>query len=147
MDCKIKIYLDSLLPVGDDDGTEGWVLCVDLCVVHGPEAMEHEVFLVPSRRVLHLKVWLVPYDVVHKVQLRFGTGGQLEEGHFFPHKKYCKLCIPSNYFSYKSNLYILGDLCIIGGMCCSHTHGLMVREKFWQRNIWVVWSCVKKIIK
>lgn len=82
MDYKIKLYLDGLLPVGDDDGAEGGVLGVDLGVVHGPEAVEHEVLLVPRRRVLHLKVRLVPYDVVYKVQLRFGAGVQIDEVNF-----------------------------------------------------------------
>lgn len=122
MDYKIKIYLDSLLPVGDDDGTEGWVLCVDLCVVHGPEAMEHEVLLVPSRRVLHLKVWLVPYDVVHKVQLRFGTGGQLEEGHFFFHIRNTVSCVYRQIICSINRIYLYLVIYVLLEECAEVTH-------------------------
>lgn len=49
-----------------------------LGVVHGPEAVEHEVLLVPLGRVLHGQVGLVAHDVVD-VQ-HAGVGQLLQEG-------------------------------------------------------------------
>ena len=57
-------HLDGLFPVGHDDGAQGRVLRVDLRVVHRPEAVKHEVVLVPLGHVLHGEVGLVAHDVV-----------------------------------------------------------------------------------
>ena len=43
-------HLDGLLPVGHDHGPERGVLRVHLAVVHGPEAVEQEVLLVPGKK-------------------------------------------------------------------------------------------------
>ena len=44
---------------------------MNVLVVHGPEAVEEEVFLVPVHYVLHLKVRLVAYDVIDEIQIGF----------------------------------------------------------------------------
>lgn len=43
-------HLDGLLIVGDHDGAERGVVGVDLGVVHGPEAVEHQVLLIPTHQ-------------------------------------------------------------------------------------------------
>jgi hypothetical protein len=64
-------HLDGLLIVGDHDGAQGRVLGVDLTVVHGPEAMEHQHVLIPLRYIRHLHVGLVSHDVVNGLQSNF----------------------------------------------------------------------------
>ena len=57
-------HLDGLLIVGDHDGPQSGILCVHLGVVDGPEAVEHQVVLVPLGGVLHGQVRLVANDMI-----------------------------------------------------------------------------------
>ena len=45
----VERHLDGLLVVGDHDRAEGRVLGVNLRVVNRPEAVEHQVLLVPVK--------------------------------------------------------------------------------------------------
>ena len=58
-------HLDSLLIVGDHDGPQSGILCVHLGVVDGPEAVEHQVVLVPLGGVLHSQIRLVTHDMIN----------------------------------------------------------------------------------
>ena len=60
----------------------------DLRVVYGPEAVEHEMLLVPGRGALHLQVGLVADDVVHEVQVPVGAGGRTLSESQFNYKQY-----------------------------------------------------------
>lgn len=57
-------HFDNFVVVCDDNRAKGRVLCVDLRVVDGPEAVELEDLEVPLRHRVHLPVGLVTNDVV-----------------------------------------------------------------------------------
>ncbi len=63
----INWHLDRFFVICDDNGSQGWVLCVNLWVIHRPETMEHEVFLIPFSHWSHLCVWLVPHNMINEV--------------------------------------------------------------------------------